>query len=215
MVNLIDSQEYKDKVKANKPIESEDVWRFAFDDLRNENIIDDSKVEVLTRKELYEILVDHTKKTKSITLQNKSCRSEEEKRLFVDSDRVSINLNFGINRFIKIFPIFKFTQEELAVKLVYLIPNIEFSIIPIKPLQIVPSKVLASLEPKIEPDDSLDILGPYEKYGFITINEKSKITLNYQSEVKSKPISGVWIYDDSTSHKSKSKLNLKKHVHKA
>ena len=52
MVDLIDSQEYKDKVKANKPIESEDVWRFAFDDLRNENIIDDSKVEVLTRKEL-------------------------------------------------------------------------------------------------------------------------------------------------------------------
>jgi len=125
--DLIDSETYKLAAKESTYKVNEDAWRFGFEDLRdNINQQNSNALDLLTRKELLEVCVEHRKKMPLIKLSN----TEEERRLYSlteKSENIKTDLQL-YTEFIKVFPLLKRKDHEIDTKFMYLIPNIDFVI---------------------------------------------------------------------------------------
>ena len=118
-------------------------------------------------------------------------------------------------KFFKIFPIIKRKESGLDVKYVYLLPNIEFIIWQIKSLQFGSSKLLSALEGKHTHGYTVNFNTAVEKSGFLSIDGRNKLIPYTTKEIKKRPISGLWVYNDILTPNCKRKLTNNKFVRKA
>ncbi|CAI2383653.1 unnamed protein product [Moneuplotes crassus] len=212
--DIIGSEAYKKQILKEPSRLEEDAYRFGFEDIEGmETSRRINRHNRMTRKELLEVCVDHAKKI-PIILQNKD--TEEEKRLFTESDLALQEETELImfSKFFKIFPIIKRKDCGLDIRYTYLIPNIEFIFCPIKSLPFGSSKALGCLEGKASPEYSINFKDCRERSGFLSIDGKNKLIPYTTSEIKNKPISGLWIYNDTLKFEKKSKVSPNKLVQK-
>ena len=208
--DIVDSEAYKLKVKESKRYANEDVWRFGFEDLRDlPSSRNNDDLDKLTRRELLEVCIEHRKKMPLI--KNNIVTSiypggEEEKRLYpydnLDQNKTDLQL---YTEFFKVFPLIKRTEKSLEFKFIYLIPNIEFVICPIKSLSFANSKLLSALEGKSDEDRSYNFESTAHKSGFLSIDGRGKLSPYLSKDIKDKTISGLWIYNDTVERESKGK----------
>lgn len=150
------------------------------------------------------------------TSKSQSRKDEEEKRLFIEnSDNHKNKSEMQLySEFIKVFPIFKRTDSKLEVKYTYLIPNVEFAICPIKTITFGSSKLLSALEQK-PGCDAYDFDDISNRSGYMTHDGRGKFIPYFHKDIKSKPISGIWIYNDTVEYDEKSKTSVNQLVQKS
>jgi hypothetical protein len=211
--DLVDSGAYKKQLNLEQKKINEHIWRFGFEDLRGnfeqEHI---QNIDKLTQKELLEMWVDHRREMPLI----KHWDYEEENRLRTISDsgqdfKTDLQL---FTEFIRVFPIIKRKETELEVKWVYLIPNIEFIIWPIKLIPFSSWKLLSALESK-SGQENYDFYDATHKSGFLSVDGRGKLVPYMVKDIKQNPISGIWIYNDFTQEEMKGKNVINKIVQKA
>jgi hypothetical protein len=89
---------------------------------------------------------------------------------------------------------------------VYLLPNIEFVFCPIKSLQFGPSKLLSFLEGKnTTPSIDINMQESVNRSGYLSIDGRNKLLPYLCKDIKNKPISGLWVYNDTIEHECKGK----------
>ena len=218
--SMIDSEAYKQKTKDSISQTHEVVWRFGYEDLRVESRKESIyKYDLLTRKEIFEIWVEHIKKIPEFhpPKSNSKCRDEEEKRLYSDEiDHFKGKSEMHLfSEYIKVFPIFKRTDNNLDIKFVYLIPNIEFEICAIKSIHFGNSKLLSILEHKYANDEGLNFEEISYRSGFLSYDSKGKFHPYLRKDIKRNPICGLWIYNDTIEIEGKSKQQTKHLIEKS
>ena len=217
---IIDSETYKQKTKDSISQTNEIIWRFGYEDFRlDSNQNPTEKSDLLTRKELLEMCVEHIKKMPNIKVHKHNANKidEEEKRLFHEE----LNNHKGksemqlFSEFIKVFPIFKRTDRSLETKFVYLIPNIEFDICPIKSIYFGNSKLLSALEQKTQTDENYNFDEISFRSGFLSFDSKGKFIPYLNNDIKNNQVCGIWIYNDTVDLEGKGKHNINQLVQKA